>query len=89
LAARNAEQLEEVSQQCHLRGGKAIVIPTNVADQAQCKNLIENTVARYGWIDFLIDNAGFGAAIQFVSLNVFIQLIKSVIINYLHLNIEF
>ena len=53
LAARNVEQLEEVSQQCHQRGGKVIVIPTDVADQSQCKNLIESTVAKYGRIDTL------------------------------------
>jgi len=79
LAARNAEQLEEVSQQCQQRGGKAIVIPTNVADQAQCKNLIEITVAKYGRIDILINNAGFGAAIKFVSLDdltIFEQVIR-------------
>ncbi len=79
LAARNAEQLEEVSQQCQQRGGKAIIIPTNVGDQAQCKNLIESTVAKYGRIDILINNAGFGAAIKFVSLDdltIFEQVIR-------------
>lgn len=80
LAARNVEQLEEVSQQCHQRGGKAIVIPTDVADQAQCKNLIESTVAKYGRINILINNAGFGmASTKFVSLNdltIFEQVIR-------------
>jgi NADP-dependent 3-hydroxy acid dehydrogenase YdfG len=48
LAARNVEHLEEVSIQCLQLGGKAIIIPTDVADKAQCKNLIETTVANYG-----------------------------------------
>ena len=37
LAARNAEKLEEVSQQCRQRGGRSISIPTDVAYQAQCQ----------------------------------------------------
>jgi len=69
LAARNVEHLEEVSQQCHQLGGKAIIIPTDVAEQSQCKNLIDHTVAEYGRIDTLINNAGFGIASRFDALN--------------------
>ena len=69
LAARNAEQLEEVSKQCHQRGGKAVVIPTDVAEQSQCQNLIERTVAKYGRVDTLINNAGFGLASRFDALH--------------------
>ncbi len=45
LAARNAEKLNAVSKQCSQRGGRAIVIPTDVADQSQCQHLIERTIA--------------------------------------------
>ena len=58
LAARNAEKLEEVAAQCRQRGCKAVVVPTDVAEQSQCKNLIERTVAEYSRIDTLINNAG-------------------------------
>jgi short-subunit dehydrogenase len=68
LAARNAEKLEEVSKQCSQRGGRVIVIPTDVADQSQCQNLIERTVAEYGRIDTLINNAGIGLASRFDEL---------------------
>lgn len=60
LAARNVENLETVSKQCRQRGGKAISIPTDVANQSQCQNLIEATIAEYGRIDTLINNAGIG-----------------------------
>jgi NADP-dependent 3-hydroxy acid dehydrogenase YdfG len=51
LAARNAERLEEVAKQCRQRGGKAVVIPTDVAEQAQCQKLIEHTLQNMGgWI---------------------------------------
>jgi len=69
LAARNVEHLEEVSKQCHQRGGKVIIIPTDVAEKSQCQNLIEQTVAKYGRIDTLINNAGLGLASRFDALN--------------------
>ena len=68
LAARNSEKLEEVSNQCSQRGGRAIVIPTDVTDQSQCQNLIERTIAEYGRIDTLINNAGIGLASRFDEL---------------------
>ena len=79
LAARNAERLEEVSKECQQRGGRAIVIPTDIADQSQCKKLIESTVGNYGRIDTLINNAGFAVASRFDALhdlNLFEQVIR-------------
>jgi short-subunit dehydrogenase len=79
LASRNAEKLEEVSKQCQQLGGKAIIIPTDVAEQSQCKNLIERTVEKYGRIDTLINNAGFGMASRFDELHnlkIFEQIIR-------------
>ena len=79
LAARNIENLEEVSQRCHELGGKAIVIVTDVADQSQCKNLIGRTVEKYGRIDTMINNAGFGIDSRFDKLNdlsIFEQIIR-------------
>jgi short-subunit dehydrogenase len=68
LAARNAEKLEDVSKQCSQQGGRVISIPTDVADQTQCQNLIKNTVAEYGKIDTVINNAGIGMASRFDEL---------------------
>jgi short-subunit dehydrogenase len=58
LAARNAERLEELAQQCHELGGQAIPAPTDVADQEQCHRLIDATVQQFGRIDMLVNNAG-------------------------------
>lgn len=79
LAARNIEHLEEVSKQCHQRGGKVIIVPTDVTEKSQCQNLIEQTVAEYGRIDTLINNAGIGIASRFDALNdltIFEQVIR-------------
>ncbi|MCX5873084.1 MAG: SDR family oxidoreductase [Deltaproteobacteria bacterium] len=58
LAARNAERLETVRQECLVRGGKAIAIPTDVSEQSQCAGLIQQTVENYRRIDVLVNNAG-------------------------------
>jgi short-subunit dehydrogenase len=65
LAARNAENLQEVSINCQNLGGRVFVVPTNVAEKSQCQNLIERTVEQYGRIDTLINNAGFAIASRF------------------------
>lgn len=58
LAARDAEKLEEVAKNCRLRGGKAIIVPTDVAKEEDCKELVERTLEEYGRIDTLVNNAG-------------------------------
>lgn len=58
IAARRVEKLEEVAAECHSRGGEALVIPTDVSDESQCKSLVEKTVAAFGKLDMLINNAG-------------------------------
>ena len=69
LAARNVEHLMEVSEKCQQLGGKVIVIPTDVAEKSQCQNLIEQTVKKYGRIDTLVNNAGFGISSRFDEFN--------------------
>ena len=58
LAARDAEQVESAAANCCERGGRVLVVPTDVCEQRQCKNLIEQTVKEYGRIDTLVNNAG-------------------------------
>ena len=58
LAARRAERLEIVAEECHQRGGESLVVPTDVSNEAQCKALVEKTVATFGKLDMLVNNAG-------------------------------
>ncbi len=58
LAARNRDRLEALADECRQRGGKALVMPTDVSEEIQCKILIEQTAEEYGRIDTLINNAG-------------------------------
>ena len=58
LAARDGAKLEAVAAECRARAGRAIAVPTDVADRAQCIRLVERTVAEFGRIDTLVNNAG-------------------------------
>jgi short-subunit dehydrogenase len=58
IAARRAERLEDVAEECRARGGGVLVVPTDVSDEAQCKLLIDKTITRFGRLDILINNAG-------------------------------
>ena len=82
LASRNAGKLEDVSHQCRQRGGRSICIPTDVADQAQCRNLVEATVSEYGRIDTLINNAGIGHDARFDELPDLVVFEKVIRVNF-------
>jgi short-subunit dehydrogenase len=58
LAARNAQRLDSLAEECQQRGSKAIAIPTDVEDESRCRALIKRTQETYGCIDMLVNNAG-------------------------------
>jgi short-subunit dehydrogenase len=58
LAARDAQALERVKARCEAAGGKALVVPTDVGDPEACRQLVERTVAAFGGVDVLVNNAG-------------------------------
>jgi short-subunit dehydrogenase len=83
LAARDADRLEQTAVECRRRGGRAIAVKTDVAEQAQCQNLVEQTVAEYGRLDTLVNNAGVSMWAKFdelKDLSVFERIMR---VNYL------
>src|SRR5512143_3233980 len=62
LAARRAERLQQLENQCRQLGGDALAIPTDVGDESQCKVLIDRTTTTFGRLDMLINNAGMAAS---------------------------
>ncbi len=58
IAARNRERLESLAAQCTRAGAQALVVPTDVTDEASCRALIDTAVAQFGGIDVLVNNAG-------------------------------
>lgn len=60
LFARRVDRLEETANAVRAAGGQAIVAPGDVRDRAALANLVEQTLAAYGRIDVLFNNAGLG-----------------------------
>jgi short-subunit dehydrogenase len=58
IAARRIERLESVAAECRALGAEVLVVPTDVTDEMQCKTLIEKTIAAFGRLDLLVNNAG-------------------------------
>lgn len=58
LAARDVDRLQTVAADCRQRGGRALAVPTDIVSEQGCQNLISATVAEYGRIETLVNNAG-------------------------------
>jgi short-subunit dehydrogenase len=83
LAARDATRLEELARECRARGGEALVVPTDVANEVDCGWLVETTLQNFGGIDIVIHNAGITMWSRFdavADLEIFERLMQ---VNYL------
>jgi NAD(P)-dependent dehydrogenase (short-subunit alcohol dehydrogenase family) len=58
VASRKLEPCEEVAAAIRALGRRALAVSCHVADWAQCQTLVEQTVAEFGHIDVLVNNAG-------------------------------
>jgi short-subunit dehydrogenase len=58
LAARDRPALEKVASECVALGARAEVIVADVAVEDDCRRMVERTVAAFGRIDTLVNNAG-------------------------------
>ncbi|GAF04596.1 SDR family oxidoreductase [Saccharicrinis fermentans] len=76
LAARSADKLKDVEENLRSTGTEVISVRTDVSKEEDCENLVKETVARFGRIDILINNAGLSMRALFrdVELSVLKQL---------------
>ena len=56
--SRSADAATQVVAQVEAAGGRAIAIQADVSEQADCERLVTATVAEYGRLDALVNNAG-------------------------------
>lgn len=65
LAGRSQQKLDAVAAQCRERGAQALCVAMDVAQEAQCRSLIDQSLQQFGRIDTLINNAGISAQALF------------------------
>ena len=58
VAARTKSEIDSVAREVRDAGGKASVVSADVADEAQCRSLIDAAKAQFGRVDILVNNAG-------------------------------
>lgn len=83
LASRNEEELKITSELCKKNDSPVLVVPTDITNQDDCKNLINKTESQFKNIDYLILNAGISMWAKFdeiTELNLFKKLME---VNYL------
>jgi short-subunit dehydrogenase len=83
LAARNLDKLNSLVDECIPRGARAIAVQTDVSNEEQCKALIDATIAEFGHVDVLINNAGITARNRFDEMQVLWPFEKVMQTNYL------
>ena len=66
IAARGEEGLAEAKAMVQGETGiEILTIPANVSVEAECKRIVDETVAHYGQLDIVINNAGTSSANSF------------------------
>jgi 2-keto-3-deoxy-L-fuconate dehydrogenase len=60
VADVNQDAGQQVVEQIGSRGGTASLIPLDVADASQCREVAERYLAEHGKLDILVNNAGIG-----------------------------
>ncbi len=58
LNARSADALEQVSEEIQRLGRKTLLVPGDVSDEDQVKEMVDSTQKKFGKIDILVSNAG-------------------------------
>jgi len=60
LAARNQAKLENIAHYCSKAGAQVMVVPTDMSDIEQVEALARAAILRFGRVDALVNNAGYG-----------------------------
>jgi NADP-dependent 3-hydroxy acid dehydrogenase YdfG len=58
LGARREDRIKGLAERISADGGRAIAVPTDLADEESAHAFVETTKAELGRVDFLINNAG-------------------------------
>lgn len=64
--SRSKAEAEETAGRARAKGGEAIALQGSVAEDADCRRMVEETVDRFGRLDAIVNSAG---ATQFVPIH--------------------
>jgi 3-oxoacyl-[acyl-carrier protein] reductase len=67
LAARTREQIEAVQNEILSQGGDALAVPADLTVDEDIQRLVEESQVKWGAVDILINNAGWGKRAPVVS----------------------
>ncbi len=86
LASRSRSALDTVAAECRDAGGEALVVPTDVTDEAAVQALAAAAVAEFGRIDVWVGNASVFAYGEFETLpsDVFRQVVETTLMGQVH-----
>ena len=56
--SRSEQEAQETAAACRAAGADVLVLQADVAQDADCRRLVDETVARWGRLDALVNNAG-------------------------------
>jgi short-subunit dehydrogenase len=86
LAARSADVLREVADECRRLGGQAVAVPTDMTDDQAVRDLARKTADTFGRLDVWINNAAVSAFSRFEETppDVFRRVIETNLIGYAH-----
>jgi short-subunit dehydrogenase len=65
LAARRMKKLRALADEIQQNGGEALPVQADVTQQSQLQAMVEKTLAVFGQIDVLVNNAGMGKLVWF------------------------
>lgn len=82
LAARGVDGLRRVADQCETLGAEALVVPTDVSVETDCRDAVQATVDRFGGLDALVNNAGISMWARFDELESLEPLERIMQVNY-------
>ncbi|WP_448571857.1 SDR family oxidoreductase [Trichothermofontia sp.] len=58
IAARRKERLHHLADRIHHQSGQALVLPTDMTNEIQIRQMVETTEKEWGRVDILVNNAG-------------------------------
>jgi 3-oxoacyl-[acyl-carrier protein] reductase len=70
LAARTREQLQAVHKEILCSGGDALAVPTDLTVDEDIRRLVDQSEEKWGEVDILINNAGWGKRASVVSASI-------------------